>query len=164
MKDDPQLQASLDFIRANTPKHGTKFNEGQPGGTFTFLWPHVFEDTLKACGLFVSEETHIHWILPLPTPTDAFKAPGQGAPVIRNWTDFLLKKDTPRSGDVYGHYKGGRYKITAVALAVGHMEFKVDFVICYEGLDNGNKGMRWVREAGNFSEKITIPRFSRIEG
>ena len=162
MKDPEKLQAALDEIAAKGLKPGTLFNEGKPGGAFKYLLPAVFEKTLKAAGLFISEDTHIQWVLPF---TEEFRVPGQGPPVLAGWTDFLCTLKTPRMNEIYRHYKGGRYKVVGIAFAMYHTPFMVHSVVVYEGLnDEGQRtGPAWIRHVDDFCDRVVIPRFAKEE-
>lgn len=72
------------------------------------------------------------------------------------WDDF----ERPVDGDIYEHYKGGRYKI----VATGFLEDSEVPCVAYKSLE---KDIVWVRTAKNFLEKIeykseSVPRFTKI--
>jgi len=68
----------------------------------------------------------------------------------------------PQPGDVYLHYKGGRYTIVARSL----MEDTLTPLVTYQ---SQLKGTYWTRTESNFSETVEandgsgpVPRFRRI--
>lgn len=68
--------------------------------------------------------------------------------------------ERPKTGDIYKHYKGGRYQI----VATGFLEDTEAPCVVYLSLKNDTV---WVRTAKNFLENIehdgkTMPRFSKL--
>ena len=69
--------------------------------------------------------------------------------------------DRPKSGQIFQHYKGGKYEI----IATGFLEDTEAPCVIYRSVE---KDIVWVRTAKNFSEPvehsgIIQPRFRRIE-
>lgn len=72
------------------------------------------------------------------------------------WKDF----ERPADGDVFKHYKGGRYKI----VATGFLEDSEVPCVVYQSLE---KDIVWVRTAKNFLEDVEhngkkVPRFRLV--
>lgn len=73
------------------------------------------------------------------------------------WDDFMRPKD----GELFQHYKGGKYEI----VATGFLEDTESPCVVYRSVE---KKMVWVRTAKNFLEDIEHggviqPRFKRVE-
>lgn len=78
--------------------------------------------------------------------------------IVDQWNDFRR----PRDGQMYQHYKGGKYEI----VATGFLENSEEPCVVYRSIE---KNIVWVRTAKNFLEKVehngkVRPRFKPIEG
>ena len=75
--------------------------------------------------------------------------------ILAGWDGF----DSPKNGDIYIHYKGGRYEI----VATGFLEDTEAPCVVYRSLQRKTV---WVRTAKNFLEDVEhngqiVPRFSK---
>jgi hypothetical protein len=62
----------------------------------------------------------------------------------------LRRLEHPRVGDLYDHYKGGDYKVIAVALK----EDTLAPLVIYQDGRHADRGV-WVRDLDNFTERVT---------
>ena len=73
-----------------------------------------------------------------------------------------LPHDAPKSGEVYQHYKGDRYRVVGVALNA-----EDSWAVVYEALYEGAAASLFVRDLAQWSQVVewegnTLPRFSKI--
>lgn len=66
------------------------------------------------------------------------------------WTGYVR----PQDGQVYQHYKGGKYEI----VATGFFEDSLVPCVVYRTVE---KGIVWVRSAADFSETVEVGGVSR---
>lgn len=76
--------------------------------------------------------------------------------ILAGWDDF----ERPKDGDIYEHYKGGKYEV----IATGFLEDSEAPCVMYRSIE---KNLVWVRTAKNFLENVehdggTTPRFKKI--
>jgi hypothetical protein len=77
--------------------------------------------------------------------------------ILMGWDDFVR----PKNGQIFEHYKGGRYEI----VATGFLEDTEAPCVVYRSLE---KDIVWVRTAKNFLENIEYqgvkrPRFNPVK-
>jgi uncharacterized protein DUF1653 len=65
------------------------------------------------------------------------------------------RKRAPKPGDVFTHYKGGKYRI----VCVGQLESDQTLMVVYASLERGERA--WIRPLAEFLEEITVPRFKK---
>lgn len=76
--------------------------------------------------------------------------------ILAEWS----RLERPQDGDIYKHYKGGKYEI----VATGFLEDSESPCVIYRSLE---KNIVWVRTAKNFLEDVEhdgkiMPRFKKI--
>lgn len=84
--------------------------------------------------------------------------------------DLSRRRDLPRKGGIYEHYKGGLYVVTEIGL----FETTGDIMVSYKSNRTGDV---WVRTLSNFEEHVSdedlltagiisevpVPRFRRVD-